>query len=445
MAPRPYPPGPPGRWLTGSLREFGRNRLGFFTSLARDYGDVAVFRLGRRRVFLLSHPSAIEEVLVTGSRNYTKHFAIRLNRLLLGNGLLSSEGDFWLRQRRLAQPAFLRDRIASYAGCMVEAALRMTDRWQDGEKRDLHADMMQLALEIAARTMFGAEVTDRARDVKTALEAALAAYVARLRSLFLLPEWVPTPNHLRLRRAVRRLDEIVFGMIQERRRRGGEGDDLLSLLLHARDEDDGRTMTDRQLRDECMTLFLAGHETTALALTWAWYVLAGHPEIEARLVAELGAQLGGRPPTPADLPRLPYTERVVLETLRLYPPVYAVGREAITDCEVGGYRVPAGTTLLMSQWVVHRDGRFFADPEMFNPDRWSEDLGRAIPRFAYFPFGGGPRVCIGNSFALMEAALILATVVPRFRLTLVARQEIVPRAFLTLRPEHGMQMVVTRR
>src|SRR5262249_7247328 len=211
-----------------------------------------------------------------------------------------SEGDFWLRQRRLAQPAFLRDRVATYGTCMVEAALRMLTRWQEGQTRDLHADMMQLALEIAAQTLFGANVAYRAKEVKTALEAALAGYVARLKSIFLLPEWVPTPTNLRLHRAVRRLDEIVYTMIEERRRLGGSGDDLLSLLLHAQDQDDGSRMTDRQLRDESMTLFLAGHETTALALTWTWYLLAQHPEIEQKLFAELRLELDGRPPTVAD-------------------------------------------------------------------------------------------------------------------------------------------------
>jgi cytochrome P450 len=445
MATALAPPGPRGHFLTGSLPEFSGDRLGFFTGLARQYGDVAAFRLGWRRALLLSHPDAIEYVLATASKNFTKHFAIRLNRLLLGNGLLGSEGDLWLRQRRLAQPAFLRDRVAAYGPRMVACAQAMLVRWQAGQTRDLHAEMMQLTLEIVAQTLFGADVTGHAPDVRTALEAALTGYVARLKKLILLPEWVPTPTNLRLRRAVRRLDEIIYRIIQERRAQGSKGDDLLSLLLNARDQDDGSRMTDRQLRDEAMTLFLAGHETTALALTWAWYLLAQHPEVEEHLLAELRAVLGCRPPTVADLPRLAYAERVVMETLRLYPPVYAIGREAIADCEIGGYPVRAGTTLLMSQWVVHRDPRFYDRPEVFDPDRWVSDRARHLPRCAFFPFGGGPRICIGNSFALMEAVLILATVVPHFRLILVPGQQVKPRAFLTLRPEHGIQMVLSPR
>jgi len=438
------PPGPRARWLRGSLEEFGRDRLGFFTRCARDYGDVAAFRLGPRPCLLLSHPDLIEYVLLTASRNFTKHFAVRLNRLLLGNGLINSEGDFWLRQRRLAQPGFVRERVVLYADTMAAATERHVADWQDGQTRDLHAEMMRLTLEIVGLTLFGADVAAETHDVSAALEVALTCYVARVQSLLLLPEWLPTPNNRRLRQAVGRLDDILYRIIRQRRAGDRERDDLLSMLLRARDEGGG-SMTDRQLRDEAMTLFLAGHETTALALTWAWYLLGRHPEVEAALLAELQAVLGGRAPTAADLPRLRYTERLVCEVLRLYPPVYTIGREALADCEIGGYRVRAGTTVFLSQWVMHHDPRYFEDPDAFRPDRWADDLARRLPKYAYFPFGGGPRVCIGNSFATMEAVLVLAIIAQKFRLAPASAEPVRPRAFLTLRPERAVPMVLARR
>jgi cytochrome P450 len=437
-------PGPPGRFLSGNLPEFRRDLLAFFTRCARDYGDVAAFRLGPRPCLLLSHPDAIEDVLVTNARNFTKHFALRMNRLLLANGLLTSEGDFWLRQRRLIQPAFQRDRIATYAPVMVAYTERLLAKWKDGETLDLHTEMMRLTLEIVAKALFDADVANEARDVGVALEVALNSFVRRLFRAFPLPHWVPTPANIRLKRAVRRLDEIVYSMIRDRRSRGDERDDLLSRLLRAQDED-GSRMTDKQLRDEMMTLFLAGHETTAIALSWMWYLLSQHPEAEARLLAELRTVLGDRSPTVADLPRLRYAEGVVTESMRLYPPAYAIGRENIADCEIGGYPVPAGTTLLMSQWVVHRDARWFPEPLAFRPERWEGDLARRIPKYAYFPFGGGPRLCVGNNFALMEAVLILATIAQRFHFDLVPGHPVATAPSMTLRPRYGMRMVLRKR
>jgi cytochrome P450 len=444
MATALLPPGPKGHFLSGSLPEFSQDRLGFFTRCAREYGAMVAFRLGRRLVYLLNDADAIEYVLVTGSRNFTKHFAVRMNRLLTGYGLIGSEGDFWLRQRRLIQPAFLRERVASYGANMVAAAERRLAAWQHGATCDMHVEMAQITLEIVAEALFGADVTASSRDVGTALEEALRCLVARMRNLIILPEWLPTPTNLRLRRAVRRLDAIVYGIIKQRRLRHEKRNDLLSLLLHARDED-GSHMTDQQLRDETMTLFLAGHETTALALTWTWYLLAQHPEVEAQLLDELQRVLGGRTPTAADLPRLRYTERVIQEVMRLYPPVYAIGREAIHDCEIGGYHVPAGTTLLMSQWVMHRNPRYFAAPEVFNPDRWTEERAKRLPKYAYFPFGGGPRVCIGNTFALLEAVLVLATLLPKVRFAPLPDHPVRPRALVTLRPEYGIKGIIARR
>jgi cytochrome P450 len=439
------PPGPPPRFLGGNLAEFQRDRLAFLTRCARDYGDFVSLRMGRRRLVLVSEPAAIEYVLVSGSRNFIKHFALRINPLVLGKGLLTSEGDFWLRQRRLAQPAFLRQRVAAYAPIMLEYTHRLLAAWEPGETRNILADMMRLTLGIAAKTLFDADVDDRARDVGAALEVAQQAFIARFGSLLLVPAWVPTPTNRRLRQAVRRLDAIIYGFIRQRRASAEDNGDLLSLLLHARDDNNQPGMTDQQLRDEAMTLFLAGHETTALVLTWSWYLLARHPEAAARLSEEVLSVLDGRDPAVADLPRLRYTEWVVQEAMRLYPPGYTLGREAIADCHLGGYHIPAGCTLFMSPWVMHRDPRFFAEPEAFRPERWDNDLLGRLPRIVYFPFGAGPRRCIGDSFALMEVTLILATLAQRFRFTLATEEPILPRPTFTLRPASPVRAVLRRR
>jgi cytochrome P450 len=427
------------------MLDFHRDLLGFLTRMSREYGDCVALRLGLRRVYLLTHPDLIESVLVTQSRSFIKHYVIRLLRPTLGNGLLISDGDFWLRQRRLVQPAFNKSRVSSYGDIMVAYTQRMLDRWQDGETRDIHADMNRLALEIVAKALFDADVAGKARAVGEALNEGIQNFVRRWRSLYPLPLWVPTPTNLQLRRVVRRLDGVVYGIIQERRASGVDRGDLLSLLLHAQDEDDGTRMTDQQLRDECMTLFLAGHETTANAMAWTWYLLAQHPEVEEKLAAELQAVLGGRTPSVGDLPRLRYAEMVILESMRLYPPVYAFGRQATEEVTLGAFRVPKGTTVIMSQWVVQRDPRFFRGPEQFRPERWADDLARRIPKFAYFPFGGGPRLCIGNTFAMMEAVLILATMAQQYQFRLMPGQRVVPRPTVTLRPARGIVGVVAKR
>jgi cytochrome P450 len=441
----PFPPGPKGRFFSGHLPELRRDRLAFVTRCAREYGDFVSLRVGRRQIVLVSDPDAIEYVLVTASRQFAKHFALRLNPLVLGNGLLSSEGDFWLRQRRLAQPAFHRQRIAAYGASMVEHTLRLLAGWQEGQRRDIFTEMMQLTLGIAAKTLFDADVDGQAAAVGDALRVAQDCFIARFNSLFHLPAGFPTPANLRLRRAVRQLDAIIYGFIRHRRQTGEDKGDLLSMLLHARDEGDQSQMTDKQLRDEAMTLFLAGHETTALLLSWAWYLLARHPEAEARLAAEVRAVLGGRPPTVADLPHLPYTETIVAEVLRLYPPAYTIGREALRECRLGPYRIAAGTTLLMSQWVMHRDPRFFDRPEEFHPERWADGLAARLPRYAYFPFGGGPRRCIGDTFATMEAQLVLATLAQQYRFTLATDEAVRPRPTFTLRPDSNLPAVLRRR
>ena len=441
----PLPPGPRGHWLQGHLPQFRGDRLEFMARCVREYGDVVGLRFGHRRVYLVNHPDLLEEILVTQSRHFIKNFALRINPLVFGKGLLVSEQEFWLKQRRLIQPAFSRNRLAGYSQVMIDATQSMLASWKPGETRDIYTDMMRLTLAITARTLFDAEVDGDASEVSNALHLLQENFLVRINSLLLLPIWVPTPQNLRLRRIIRKLDEIIFRFIRQRRQNPVEKPDLLSILLQARDEDDGTGMTDRQVRDEAMTLFLAGHETTALALSWTWYLLAGHPEVEEKLQAEMDAVLAGRVPTFEDLPRLKYAEKVIQESMRYYPPVYLIGREAIDECVIGGFRVKRGTTLLMSQWLIHRDPRFFEQPEKFIPERWTEEFARTMPKFAYFPFGGGPRLCIGNTFAMMEMVLVLADIAQRFRFTAKAGHDVTLWPSFTLRPRNGIPATLVER
>jgi cytochrome P450 len=441
------PPGPrPSSLVWGHLPEFRADRLDFLANAAREFGDVASLRLGPKRMYLLSHPDLVEDVLVHKNRIMHKHFALRSARPSLGEGLLTSEGDFWRRQRRLAQPAFHRDRIAAYGDVMVAYAERMLRSWSDGQRRDLQADMMQLTLEIVAKTLFDADIAREAPEIALAMETLMENFTDRVNRLVKLPNWLPIPSNVRFRRAMGLVWGTLDRIIAERRRSGEDRGDLLSMLLHATDvEGDGTGMSDRQLRDEVVTLFMAGHETTANTLAWVWYLLSLHPEAEAKLHAELDEVLGDRPPTVDDLPRLRYTDQVINETLRLYPTAWLLGREPEEDCEVGGYRVPKGTTLWMAQWVIHRDGRWFDEPLRFRPDRWADGLAKRIPRYAFFPFGGGPRICIGNHFAQMEAVLLLATIARRFRAEVSPGTAIRPIPTMTLRPAGGVPATIRER
>ena len=440
------PPGPPGHWLGGNLRQLKADRLAFLTRCARDYGDVVAIRLGPKRIWAVNHPDLIEEVLVHQNRKFTKHFALKSAKPTLGEGLLTSEGEFWRRQRRLSQPAFHRERIAAYGNVMVAYAERMADGWRDGQRRDVQADMMQLTLEIVAKTLFDAEIARGAADIAHAMETLLKNFTAKVNRLVPLPGWLPVPENIRFRRAMGVVDRTLERIIADRRRSMAERGDLLSMLLHANDaEGDGSGMSDRQLRDEVVTLFMAGHETTANTLAWAWLLLSRHPEVETSLYDEVDAVLGDRPPTVGDIPRLPYTDHVITETLRFMPTVWLLGREAVEPAEVGGYRVPIGMTIWMSQWVVHRDPRWFDAPEVFRPERWADGLARRLPRYAYFPFGGGPRICIGAQFARMEAVLLLAAIARRFRPMVPEGAAPRPIATMTLRPEGGIPVVLHQR
>ncbi len=421
---------------------------------AHEYGDITHFKIFRQSVYLLNNPDYIEEVLVTQNRNFMKSRALRESTLVLGQGLLTSEGDFWRRQRRLAQPAFHRNRINAYGQTMVDYAQRTVSQWKDGEHHDIHKDMMHITLEIVSKTLFDADVSGEAENVGRALSVVLDNFTKRASSGFLIPPNLPTPSNQRARKAVQQLDEIMYGIISQRRESlaAGQPDpgDLLSMLIQARDDGPdsgqyGEGMSDKQLRDECMTLFLAGHETTAILLSWSWYLLAQHPEVERRLLEELQFTLNGRLPTLEDLPSLKYTSWIVNEALRLYPPAWIIGRQALGDCQIGGYTIPAGSLVLMSQWVTHHDERFYADPLAFKPERWDNDLMKNLPRYAYYPFGGGPRKCIGSDFAMMEAALLMATIAQQYHFELEPGFKPVPWPVITLRPRDGVQVILHKR
>ena len=438
-----FPPGPYGGLKGWSFRALQESPIEMFSKLARDYGDIVGIRVANFRNIFVNHPDLIEEVLVTHARKYFKGRILRANRHVFGEGLLTSEGDTWLRQRRLAQPAFHRARVASYAAIMVEYTQRLLENWRDGEQCDAHQRMMQLTLQIVAKTLFDADVARDTKDVGKSLELLLELGANFRRTLF-VPHWVPIPANLRIKREIAFIESILYRIISERRASGRDTGDLLSMLLHAQD-DDGSRMTDKQLRDETITLFLAGHETTASTLSWTWWLLGQNPNVEAKLHGELDTILGGRPPSFDDLAKLPYTGNVVTESLRLYPAAWGLARIAVEDHEIAGYPVRKGMGVAMAQWVVHRDPRWYNKPEEFLPERWEGDFLKTLPRFAYFPFGGGPRQCIGNSFAQMEAALILATIAQKFRIRLAPGHPVVPLASITLRPRHGVRVTLESR
>jgi cytochrome P450 len=442
---RADPPGPRACFPGHMLLEFARRRLPFLIESAARHGDIVFFRVGNERIYLFNHPDLIRDVLVTNQKNFTKSRALVRAKKVLGEGLLTSEGEFHLRQRRLAQPAFHRDRIAAYALSMVDYADRAASRWHSDATMDLHDEMMKLTLAIVAKTLFSADVQGEAVEIGEALDTTFAAFNIGVLPFSEVLEKLPLPYIKRFNAARARLDATIYRIIDERRRTSEDKGDLLSMLLLAQDtEGDGGGMTDTQVRDEAMTIFLAGHETTANALSWTWYLLSRNPEVEARLHREVDS-LAGRIPGPADMPRLAYTRMILAESMRLYPPAWAVGRRAVGAFEAGGYLIPARSMVLMSQYIVHRDSRFYPDPERFDPDRWLPEAASARPKFSYFPFGGGTRICIGEQFAWTEGVLVLATIARRWKLRYVgdAAPALEPR--ITLRPRGGLRMRVESR
>lgn len=427
-------PGPKGLPLLGNFLELRRDPLSFFEHLARHYGDTAALRIGPRRALFLNDPALIERILVAEHRDFPKiSFIWRQFTAVLGQGLVTSHGSLWQRQRRLCAPAFTPARLAAYAEVMVRTTEQALDSWRVGETRDLHADMMALTLRIVAETLFGVGIEADILRIEAAVADLSREMAARMVRPVLIPDAVPLPGHRRYRRGLACIEDVANRIIRQRRAAPAAGHNLLDALIEARDES-GAPMSDLQLRDEAVTFLLAGHETTALALTWALHLLGQNPEVSAALAAEADAVLGERPATFDDLPRLMLAERVVNESLRLYPPAWLIGREAGQDFEIGGHLIRAGTPLYTSPWVLHRDPRIWAEPVSFRPDRWDGHSERKLPRFAYMPFGGGPRVCIAQRFAVMEAVLILASLVRRYGLVPAQGVPVVPFPSITLRP-----------
>jgi cytochrome P450 len=411
-------------------------------NIAREYGDIVYFKSGTLHMYLLNRPDFIQDVLVNGHRSFTKSRVLQRAKRLLGEGLLTSEGDFHLRQRRLVQPAFYRDRLMSYADTMAGCADVGAGRWKVGETRDIAEEMMRITLAIVGQTLFTRDVESDAADIGQALTDVLGTFGTLTLPFSSAIQRLPFPKFIRARRALKFLDRTIYQMVEERRKSGIDNGDLLSMLLLSVDEEGSGGMTDRQVRDEAMTLFLAGHETTATALTWTWYLLSQNPDAEQRLRAELKDVLGGRLPTYSDLPNLRYTEMVLAESLRLYPPAWAVGRMAKTDTRIFNYEVPKNSICLMSPYVMHRNPRYYSDPERFDPQRFTPEAKQDRPKFAYFPFGGGPRVCIGERFAWMEGVLVMATIAQRWRFDLVPGQVIETHPQITLRTRYGMKMII---
>lgn len=430
-----------------SLLALWRDPLGFLESLAREQGDFAQVRLGWVRLFLLNHPDLVQEVLATRHASFEKGHPLKKAGLLLGNGLLTSEGELHHRQRRLIQPAFHRQRIGAYAEVMARCAEELQSLWQDGGELDASVEMMRLSQRIVVRTLFDADVQeDEGRLAGRSLDALVQGF-----GLILLPGSevllrLPLPVTRRLRRAQTELDRLIFGWIRERRESGPRGD-VLSMLLFARGED-GQSggMSEQQVRDEVMTLFLAGHDTTGNSLAWTWHLLARSPDVEAKWHRELDEVLGDRLPTAEDVGALRYTRQMFQESLRLFPPVPAVGRRAAEAVEVGGYRIPRGSVVEVSPWLLHRNPRYFPEPERFAPERWTEELERSLPKGAYFPFGLGPRLCIGMHLASLAGVILLATLGRRWRLRSASDQPValLPRS-ITLRPRGGLRMRLERR
>ncbi|MGB7202287.1 MAG: cytochrome P450 [Pyrinomonadaceae bacterium] len=436
-------------WLDRLFPMILRPRLEFLKAQAK-LGDVTHFRAGPFTIYLINHPDLIRDVLVVNADKFMKGRALQRSRTLLGNGLLTSEGEFHLRQRRMIQPAFHRSRIADYSRSMTAFAEAWSSVRIDGETLDIDQEMMRLTLQIVAKALFNADVTGDAGEIGKALTSLVEMF-----NLLLLPfsevlEQLPLPQSLRLKRSRATLDRIIFGIIDERRKSGADTPentgDRLSMLLAARDEDDGGQMTDTQVRDEALTLFLAGHETTAVALTWTWYLLSQNPQAEVKLHEELDAVLSGRVPNIDDIQDLKFTEHVLAESMRLFPPAWAIGRQALEDHELGGFRIPKGSTVLMSPAILQRDERFWPDADEFKPERWdTQSVKEAGQRNIYFPFGGGTRRCIGGGFAWTEGILLLATIARKWRFRLDPAQKIDSKPLITLRPKYGMRMSVTAR
>ncbi|WP_240418903.1 cytochrome P450 [Paenibacillus periandrae] len=428
-----------------NLLKFRNNPLHFLTEI-RELGDIVeIGHRANRKIFVLNHPDLIKEVLVNKTSSFRKGKGLQIAGKFLGQGLLTSEGDTHKRQRRLMQPQFHAKHISSFAGVMVEHTERMLDTWVNQEDRNIHRDMTELALEIINKTMFGHTLTEDVDQIGEIIEAGSRRNMQQAKSVISVPKFFTKKTDDKLQESQGYLNRIIYSMIEERRKQPyEEHHDLLSLLLAATDED-GTRMTDQEIRDQLITIYIAGHETTANTLSWTWFLLAQNATVEKKLWAELDEVLGGNSPSLPDIPKLKYTNQIIQESMRLYPAAWMIGREATEPVEIGGMNIAQGDTIFMSQYAMHRNPKYFANPNQFSPERFDHDFLKTIPAYAYFPFGGGPRVCIGNNFALMEAAIIVAVVGQRYRLQLLDSHSVKPEPLITLRVQGGLPMKVMER
>ncbi len=438
-----FPPGPRGVIeVSQAFRAFSANPAKQMLALSEKYNGTAAFTLGRENVVFLGEPELIGEVLLDKDGVFIKDKVTRGLSIIVGQGLLTSEGELWKRQRKLISPSLTRKHIATYADAMVRSARQYAAKIRDNEVRDVHVDMAKVTLEIVLETLFGTGLDRGHEHVGEVIDDLMADFQEVIQSWRrLFPEWVPFAARRRSLRNGKELDRVVMDLVRKRRASGALGDDLLSRLLAARDESDPtRGMDDQQLRDELITLFLAGHETTANALSWTLLLLAEHPHVDAKVRAEVEAKIGGRAATLEDMSALPYTDAVLKESMRIYPPAHIIGREATREIKLGSWTIPANASVLISPWALHHDRRFFDDPEAFRPERWLDGSTANLPRHVYLPFGGGPRICVGNHFAIMEAVLTLASVVQRVRFERVDREAVDVQPAITLRPKHGIAL-----
>lgn len=470
-----FPPGPTYKMPGKLLRQFIHDPINTLSTIAREYGDISYFKLGPEHVYLINNPDYIEKVLIYDHRNFKKGKRLQTAKTILGEGLVTSEGDFHNRQRRLIQPIFHPKQIMTYSNIMTDYAVRVRNRWNDGAIVDISEEMMRLTLGIICKSVLNYDVESEAQEVGKAL-TTVRKYSKRLQSPIghVLDKIPILPAPRRAREARKELDSLVYGLISDRRQQEESDndkrydDDLLSRLMQAQESNiadhvghndvpststSNEKMSDKQVRDEVMTIFIAGHETTSNALTWTFYLLSQYPDVERKLHDELELVLGNnssnnagnRIPTADDIPKLQYTERVLRESMRLYPPVWTMGRYVENDYSVGEYTILAGSSILMSQYVMHHDPRYYKKPEEFNPNRWTDDFNAHLPRFSYFPFGGGIRGCIGESFAWMEGILIIATIAQEWSMRLVSSQRIKLDPAITLRSRYGMKMKLLQR
>lgn len=445
------PPGPFGEIVMGNGPALLRDPLSLYLAAQKTYGNIVWFRaMPPFSWYMVTEPHDIEHVLVTRQKNYVKgDFFLRALKPILGRGLFTNEGESWLQQRRLIQPTFHRGHVTALADTILRPTAARLDAWEaiaaSGEPIDMLDEMTRLTLQVAGLSMFGTDVSDEANEIARSARVVFAYASYRLNEPFPWPLAVPNARNQAFKRALHDLDSVVYAIIQRRRREGSERNDLLALLMNAQDADTGAKMSDLELRDEIVTLLLAGHETTAATLSWVWYLLALNPEAETTLHAELDSVLAGRAPTAEDVPNLPYTDHVIQEALRLYPPAWGMPRQAVEEDELSGYKIPPGAVLNLCTWVTHRRPDLWEHPERFDPDRFSPERSADRPRFTFLPFGGGARQCVGSSLALLESRLVLASAAQRYRARLVPGHPVIPDPTFTLRPRYGVRMTLHAR